>query len=95
MFYFYFLLFLLDPKTSVLGILGDHFGTLGVDFGDPGLHFGVFLEALTPLGAHFGHFGENSKKWEPFSRRIPVHFGSIFGQFLKALAALLANPLKT
>ena len=83
-----FLLGFLDPKTSVLGILGCHFGTLGVHFGDPGLHVGVFWEALTPLGAQLGHFGGIYQKLTSFRRRILVHVGLIFGAKVATLCFL-------
>ncbi len=39
------------PQTSILVALGRNFGT-------PGLHFGVFLVALVPLGPHLGHVAQ-------------------------------------
>ena len=52
--------------------LGLHFGTLG-------LQFGVILEALAPLGAHFGHFVGIYQKMKPFRRESGVHFGTLLG----------------
>ena len=59
---------LLDPKTSILGIFGGHFGGLGAHFGDPGRPLDpgvdvwgsevVFLTILSgfgvPMGDRFG-----------------------------------------
>ena len=43
-----------EPKPSMWEALGLHFGTLGLDFG-------VFLEALTPLGPSWTTLGESIK----------------------------------
>ena len=48
-------------KTFILGSPGLHFGTRGH-------HFGVFLEALTPLGDHSGTFGVRCRVWRPRGR---------------------------
>ena len=47
------------------GIPGSPFG---LHFGTRGHHFGVFLEALTPLGDHSGTFGVRCRVWRPRGR---------------------------
>ena len=63
----------LRPKTSIWEASGLHFGILG-------LHFGVFWEALGPLGVHFGNFGGICRKWVAFRRESVLHLGTLFGQ---------------
>ena len=57
-----------DSKTLIWEASGLHFGTIG-------LHFGVFLEALTLLGAQLGHFGGIYWESESFSRRFLSSLG--------------------
>ena len=64
--------------TSIFGSLGDHFGGLEV-------HFGVFLEALTTLGAQLGHFEGICRKRDSFFRRSAILFGVIFCNFSSKL----------
>ena len=46
------------------------FGITWVHFGDLGLHFDVFLEALTPLAAQLGHFWGSCRKRDNFSAEV-------------------------
>ena len=66
---------LFDPKTSILGSLGDHFGGLGAHFGDPG----------RPLEARGDAWGSDVIFLSIFSGfGVPVgdRFGLIFDIFL-------------
>ncbi len=69
--FFYLLLVCLDPKTSILGILGSHFGTLGVHVGD--------LEPAggTPGGS--GHLPRDSGRSKTVRDGPPVSLESHWG----------------
>ena len=54
-------------------------------FGDLGRHFGVFLEALTPLAAQLGHFWGSCQRKHFFAAEGASHLGSFLGSVLLKL----------
>ena len=67
-----------ESKTSIWEALGLYFGALG-------LHFGVFLEALTPLGTTLATLGQSIEKCSIFSAEYSPHLAQFSNPNLQKL----------
>ena len=66
---------------------------MGLLFGTLGLHFGVFWEALAPLGAHLGHFGGIGRKMVSLPNRSGTPFATWFRAQIRQSPPKSANSV--